>query len=975
MQSAVFFNFFEFRTGIWIPKAYFVGLDAGGRPRVVHQTAQPELLATYDIPADPPLLRALELAAGLRDRTIAERFRKGSKSRPTLAGLVAPTARERKDVLLYIHTRSAELLELCQRHGYGVTVNLDTRASPHAYTVALDPAPWVPVLDFALTAEGLEYRLRLQSPHDGAAHLVRHLDPRIVTNRPAPGWVLTDHRLLRVAGMAGNGLKPFLTRDAVHIPPPEVGKYLREFVARAARKHPLTVTGMEYAEVTQPTGLRLTAAPHPFAGHYLLQLSVGYGDYWFALGDPETTAVDFRDRPPYRIHRILRDSDAEAERLPPLYARGLEEVGERRALTVRPAPGAYENLAWLLAHEEELTESGIEVIVPEEEGHSFSRGRGQLSLNSRAGGDWLDLNGTVEADGHAIPFTRLVKNLQRGERKFLLPDGRWFLIPEEWFTRYAPGLAFARVEGSAVRLARSHAPLLTAMGLATEAAQPETAVADFQPPAGLRATLRPYQLEGVRWLARHHDERLGACLADDMGLGKTLQTIATLLYAKERIGTDSAAAAPAPPLDLFSAPAEDEEFLRPLRALIVLPASLVYNWRSELGRFAPGLTVLSHVGSKRSRDARVLRRYDVLLTTYQTAQRDVEVLRDLDLEYIVLDESQQIKNRKSKVFRALNSLEARHRISLSGTPIENSLSDLWSQMQFINPGLLRSFAFFRREFIQPIEQHDDEAKKRQLRELVAPYLLRRTKAEVAPDLPDLETQVFYCEMTSAQASYYERERAAARNALLGIRGEDDNGGGDYKLRVIQALTRLRQLANHPGIVDAGYGKGSGKFEEVSNQLETIRRAGRKVLVFSSMVSHLELYREPLREAGQPYAWITGDVPADRRAEEVRRFQEDPAVQTFFISIRAGGTGLNLTGADYVFLLDPWWNPTVEEQAIARAHRIGRQGKVFARKFLTKGTLEEKIFQLQQRKKRLATEIIDGGAGLDLDPGEIDYLLG
>ncbi|MEM9260573.1 MAG: DEAD/DEAH box helicase, partial [Bacteroidota bacterium] len=333
---------------------------------------------------------------------------------------------------------------------------------------------------------------------------------------------------------------------------------------------------------------------------------------------------------------------------------------------------------------------------------------------------------------------------------------------------------------------------------------------------------------------------------------------------------------------------------------------------------------------------------------------------------------QQIKNRQSKIFKALNELTANHRISLSGTPIENSLSDLWSQMQFINPGLLRHYAFFKKAFITPIEVHDDEKKKAQLRQLVGPHLLRRTKEEVAPDLPELDVQHYYCEMTPAQRKAYEAEKSAARNALLGNFAPQD---GQYKLRVVQTLTRLRQLANHPVLMEEDYSKDSGKFSEVMEQWDTVRRAGHKVLIFSSMVKYLELFRARLLEEKEPYAWITGSVSAKARAEEVRRFQEDPTVQTFFISIKAGGTGLNLTAADYVFILDPWWNPTIEDQAIARAHRIGRKGNVFARKFLSKGTIEEKINKLQQRKKQLAEDIIGASGGLDFDEKELDYLLG
>jgi SNF2 family DNA or RNA helicase len=293
-------------------------------------------------------------------------------------------------------------------------------------------------------------------------------------------------------------------------------------------------------------------------------------------------------------------------------------------------------------------------------------------------------------------------------------------------------------------------------------------------------------------------------------------------------------------------------------------------------------------------------------------------------------------------------------------------------MQFINPGLLRNYAFFKKTFITPIEQHDDEEKKEQLRKLVNPHLLRRTKEEVAPDLPELDVQHYYCEMTPPQRKRYEQEVAAARNALLGTYTPEN---GQYKLRVIQTLTRLRQLANHPVLVEEDYAKKSGKFEEVLEQWETVHKSGHKVLIFSSMVSHLELFRDKLISEGQPFAWITGQVTSKQRALEVARFQEDPAVQTFFISIKAGGTGLNLTAADYVFILDPWWNPSTEDQAIARAHRIGRKGNVFARKFLTKDTIEEKINRLQARKKQLSEDIIGDGGGLDFDREELRYLLG
>ncbi|TXF91085.1 DEAD/DEAH box helicase [Neolewinella aurantiaca] len=973
--AEVLFNF-EFRNGIFLPKALIAGRNTAGRLVKVQQAAQASGLGIYNIEKTPALERALTLAESLREKNIAEAHRKGAKKVPTLPGLLSDKNKDRAAVIRYVHHRSAEILELCRANGYAVAIGLPPRKEPHDYLVPFATHCPEPMLKFIVDEDGINYQFRIID-QNGKTSPLRFHDIRVITNHPTPGWLSLDKELVQIGELNGDQIKPFLTRDGVQVPPEKMEKYWREFVVRLAERNSIVAEGFQYDEIHAPDKLRLAARPHPFEEKYYLYPEFVYGRKSFPLGDPRLTTVDHNIKPPFRLTRIVRDQEAEAELLRPLLELGLVRIPGNNALKT-PADGHFEALRWLLQREGELSAAGIEIVPPEEAGNRFSVHEGTVSLEIAEDNDWLDLKGTVVVGPHEIPFSKLVRFIQREERKFPLPDGDIFLIPEEWFAKYRPGLQFAKVEGKKVKMARSQAPLLAPMGLEVgDAGHADAMAKAFQPSPKLKATLRPYQLEGARWLVRHYHELLGACLADDMGLGKTLQTISVLLYAKERLGAAAGAEGglksnePAPQLDLFAAPAADEEFLQPLKALVVLPSSLVFNWRNELDRFAPSLTVETHTGQSRTKDPRILRRFDVLLTTYQTALRDQSILEQIEWEYIVLDESQQIKNRQSKVFKALNELNAKHRVSLSGTPIENSLSDLWSQMQFINPGLLRNFAFFKKAFITPIEVHDDEKKKEQLRKLVTPHLLRRTKEQVAPDLPDLDVQVFYCDMTKAQRKAYELEKSAARNALLGSFSPND---GQYKLRVVQTLTRLRQLANHPVMMDEHYDKDSGKFSEVYEQWDTVRRAGHKVLIFSSMVKHLELFREKLLAANEPHAWITGSVNAKTRAHEVKRFQEDPSVQTFFISIKAGGTGLNLTAADYVFILDPWWNPTIEDQAIARAHRIGRTGNVFARKFLSKDTIEEKINKLQQRKKQLAEDIIGAGGGLDFDKAELEYLL-
>lgn len=316
-------------------------------------------------------------------------------------------------------------------------------------------------------------------------------------------------------------------------------------------------------------------------------------------------------------------------------------------------------------------------------------------------------------------------------------------------------------------------------------------------------------------------------------------------------------------------------------------------------------------------------------------------------------------------------MPTRHKLSLSGTPIENSLSDLWAQMFFINPGLLGSYGEFQKHYLLPIERQQDERQKESLRELVKPYLLRRTKEEVAKDLPPLTERIYYSEMTEDQSKLYEAEKSRARNFLL---EQYSRNNTQYFMLVQQTLMRLRQIVNHPRMINPEYDKQSGKFQDILEEWDVIQRSGHKVLFFSSFVTYLNYFKEIWDAQNRPYSWLTGDLSSKNRKAEVEKFQNDPKVQTFFISIKAGGTGLNLTAADYVFILDPWWNPFVEKQAIARAHRIGQDKNVISLKFITRNSIEEKILNLQVRKKQLAADIIEQTENGHFSQEDLAYLL-
>jgi SNF2 family DNA or RNA helicase len=456
-------------------------------------------------------------------------------------------------------------------------------------------------------------------------------------------------------------------------------------------------------------------------------------------------------------------------------------------------------------------------------------------------------------------------------------------------------------------------------------------IEEINVPKDFLGILRPYQKAGYNWFHFLRKYNFGGCLADDMGLGKTVQTLALLQKIKEEnhdIGVHST-------------------------SLIIMPTSLVYNWLNEAKKFAPKLKIHAHTGSFRNKDIEIFSNYDLVITTYGVSRVDIELLKTFFFEYIILDESQNIKNPASKSFKAVKTLKSQFKLILSGTPVENTVNDLWTQMSFINPGLLGSQTLFYTEFVIPIEKKKDEEKASKLQALIKPFVLRRTKTQVATELPPKTENLFYCQMSEVQKEYYEEIKSEYRNELL-LNLE----GGAFKksqIQVLQGLTKLRQIANHPGMVDEDYKGDSGKFENVIHTLENVLSRGHKVLVFSQFVKHLNIYRKYFDAENTPYAYLDGATT--KRGDVVKEFQTNSEIKLFLISIKAGGVGLNLTEADYVFILDPWWNPAVEQQAIDRTHRIGQTKNVFIYKFITKDSVEEKILALQNRKRKVAESLI------------------
>ncbi|MCB0278193.1 MAG: DEAD/DEAH box helicase, partial [Calditrichaeota bacterium] len=454
-------------------------------------------------------------------------------------------------------------------------------------------------------------------------------------------------------------------------------------------------------------------------------------------------------------------------------------------------------------------------------------------------------------------------------------------------------------------------------------------ILDTPIPSSLHGDLREYQKAGFNWMSFLGDFELGGCLADDMGLGKTIQTLTILLKEKEKSRND-------------------------FPSLIVAPTSLMFNWEAEALKFAPSLKVHKHVGAKRGRATQSkFKNYDVILTTYGVLRRDIDSLEKVKFNYTILDESQNIKNPQSQNFKAVLSLQTERRLILTGTPIENNLIELWAQFHFINPGLLGNQTFFKETFIRDIVVNQNPKRVDSLKQLINPFLMRRTKDQVAKELPDKVETVVYCDMPDEQKNLYEQEKAMYRASLL--KKIKTEGVEKSRLKILEALTRLRQICNHPLTVYEDYEGESGKLNTLFAMLEDIIAENHRVLIFSQYVKMLTIISKQLDAEKIKYAYLDGQTKD--RQKVVSDFQDDDSYSVFLISLKAGGVGLNLTAADYVFIIDPWWNPAVEQQAIDRAYRIGQKKNVFVYKTIAKGSIEEKIVKLQEQKKGLVSDII------------------
>lgn len=576
----------------------------------------------------------------------------------------------------------------------------------------------------------------------------------------------------------------------------------------------------------------------------------------------------------------------------------------------------------------------------------YNQHRPTFKIRASSGIDWFDMQMEISFGEQSVSLNDLKKAVVNKQNYIQLADGTIGMLPEEWLTKYATLFKFGQVKNDSVQVSKLHFSIIDDLydqidneKLLQEIMEKKNKLLNFKEikavnlPKNARADLRNYQMEGFKWLRFLEEFNWGGCLADDMGLGKTLQVLTFLQAQKE----------------------EKPEAIN----LVVVPTTLIFNWQAEVQKFAPEMRVFVHRGVGRSKDTGDFRSHDIILTTYGTLRSDIELLKDFVFNYVVLDESQAIKNPQAQVSKAVKLLSAQNRLVMTGTPVENNTFDLYSQMDFLNPGLLGSQDFFRTEFATPIDKYRDENAARSLRKLIYPFILKRTKDEVAKDLPDKTEMTLFCEMGKKQRKVYDTFREMYRQKIADKMITD--GKDKAAFLILEGLLKLRQICDSPALLsdDADYGDESAKLEEIIREIE--ENAGHhKILVFSQFLKMLDLIKQHLEKAGIPYEYLDGATTD--RAQRVGRFQDSEHCRVFLMSLKAGGVGINLTEADYVYLVDPWWNPAVEQQAIDRAHRIGQTKKVFAYKMICKDTIEEKILILQEKKKGIAKELISTEQG-------------
>lgn len=912
----------------------------------VDKKANLEIIRSYGIDFEKmnqPTQKLFNICEILKTETIFKKFGKNIKTAKTIDDLLKDS-KIAFGINQYIAVNLQEFLQLIYDFNFQLSLNLGSKKEFYNYQLAVKKNRLLPKLQFDKDQNGITYSLFLQDDYK----ILQPSNHQIDLLLDQPCWIVLDKQLYQVDAVNSKKLMPFLKKKFIEIPTKIIPEFFEKFIKDIAQKVEIEATGFEVIQKNKIENCYLTAVDDFFKKKYFLDIVFDYDGYLFNYSKSKKThaTIDLSDLENIKVIQFKRNANEV------LFENKLLEIGFQKTddnlftAIHHSNTDIYENVQWLIDNKQRLETLGFSLDYLKLYGKKLITAIATIQQTNELINDWFDVKMIVNCGAIEFNFTEIIGHIKSQNRIYHLSNGCVFLIPLPWFADYSSLVTLSKNEDGILKLPKSNFVVLNHDDSKVSISTNKNI--DFIPSDLLKASLRPYQVDGVKWLLDHYKNGLGACLADDMGLGKTLQTLAVLVAIKEQLQNRPLDVVE---LDLFNDnEAPPKEFLK---ALIVLPSSLIFNWYNETKKFAPHLHKIRYIGQDRKELAKKLNRYDIVFTSYAIVSRDITILEKYNFRYLILDESQYIKNKNSNIFKALSKIHAENKLSLSGTPIENSLNDLWSQMQFINPNILGSYTFFNNNFKIPIQIKNDEKVLAALKLIINPFILRRTKEQVLKDLPELNEQVFYCTMEPEQEKLYEEEKSKARNYLL---NNDNEPIG--KINIINSLMRLRQLSNHPKMIDKNSEVDSGKYIAVINHLQTLVLANKKTIVFSSFLSNLSFYKDWCKTNAIDFCELSGDTSLKDREIAVNRFQNNDKPLLFFISLKAGGVGLNITKASFVLFLDPWWNPFQEKQGISRAHRIGQENKVTAIRFITKNTVEEKILLLQEKKKLLSASLLD-----------------
>ena len=945
----IIYTLFEHEYLGYLFESFVIQKDSEGRLTFSHQNISSQNAKEFDAGLDDIDYELIKIMDSMQVDKVAKNYDK-KKMKPAAFFLKCFDEKSgdehaQKEIKGYVERRRAKILPLLQGKRL---FEMGNDGEPTWREIKVLEEEATVLFHFRRNEENTHYFPTIK--YGGEKIDFQYKGAYILCNDPA--YIVIENKLYRFhKNIDANKLKPFLNKKFIAVPRKLEENYYSKFVSQLIASFDVYAKGFEIKTVTPKVVPLLyfselassTASMELFdsAGNsaaevsskILFELKFKYGEHVYSAENLTPVSVQLEHvEDEYTFHRIKRDMEQERKIISFLDDTGMSLKHARSTMETSHA------FSWIQQSSKLLEDVGIDLHQNGTGAKKYFLGKSEMTVEIRENIDWFDVHAVIKFGEYEISFKLIRNYILKKKSEIALPNGEIAIIPSHWFTQYADLMAFAdESDEEFLQLQKHHISLAKDLSDSNfahmELSQKLERLSDFdkieeyEVDPGFKGELRPYQKAGYNWMRFLNEYRLGGCLADDMGLGKTVQTLSLLqhVHGKGDNGT----------------------------SLLVMPTSLVYNWEKEAERFTPSLKILNYTGAKRVKDVKRFAKYDLVITSYGLIRQDIDLLAEFNFNYVILDESQVIKNPESNISKRVKELNASFRLILTGTPIENTTMDLWSQMSFLNPGMLGAQSFFKNRFQIPIEKNNDEGQTKKLYTIIKPFLLRRHKSQVATDLPEKIENVRYCTMSDEQEEAYESVKSAYRDKIL---QEIDEGGiGKSQFMILQGLTKLRQIANHPKMADEDFNGDSGKLKDISFMLENAIIKGHKILVFSQFVKHLQIVKDYLDGQKVKYSYLDGSTKD--RQKEVENFQENENIKVFLISLKAGGLGLNLTKADYVFLLDPWWNPAIEAQAIDRAHRIGQKNQVFTYRFITKNTVEEKIMRLQQSKQKLADDLI------------------